>query len=250
MLAGDITTCTPQNYKKFIVPPENVTVGSENGKMFWYIFVTGLLKAEVEDLETLKEAVNAAPADDTPFIIKLAGTIDDFQTVHIPGHRKILLKADNVSKPAILKCPVKSNEYQHLQVQRDASLTLEGKITLQGADYGGNSQYALYVENGGKAEIKDGVTITGFKNGDIGTVVSDGGLTMSGGTITGNQAKKGGGVCVNGNFEMQGDAIVTPTADKNDVFLAGSHKITVTGALIKKPAARSLATSITRAEFL
>jgi len=189
VLTGNITT--GENRKKFTVPPQKVTVGSENGKIFWYISATGLLKAEVEDLETLKEAIDAAPADDKPFIIKLAGTIDDLQTVQIPGHKKIMLKADNASKPAILKCPKKDqNEHKHLQVQRDATLILEGLITLQGSDYKGNTQYALYVGYGGEAEIKVGVTITGFKNGNIGPVVSDGNLTMSGGEISGNKAKK------------------------------------------------------------
>jgi len=209
VLGGDITTGSPQNRKKFIIPPQDVTVGSENGKMFWYISTAGLLKAEVEDLETLKEAIDAAPADNTPFIIKL-GNIDDLQKVEIPGNKKIMLKADNASKPAILQCLSKSNDYKHLQVQRDASLILEGQITLQGTAYSSNSQYALYVENGGKAEIKAGVTITGFKNGNIGPVVSDGELTMSGGTITGNQAKNGGGVYIHASwrsFTMTGGTI-------------------------------------------
>ena len=213
VLAGDITDGTPQNYTKFTVTPQDVV----DGKMFWYITDAGKLKEEVEDLQTLKEAVTAAPADDKPFVIKLAGTIDDFQAVQIPGHKKIMLKADNASKPAILKCPKKDqNEHKHLQVQRDASLTLEGLITLQGADYGSNTQYALYVENRGKAEIKDGVTITGFKNADRGAVIADGTLTMSGGTITGNKAKRGG-VYIHAAwrlFTMTGGTIKGNTADK------------------------------------
>ena len=217
VLTGNITGGSPQNRKKFIVPPQKVTVGSENGNVFWYIATDGTLKAEVEDLQTLKEAVTAAPADNTPFVIKLAGTIDDFQAVQIPNGKKITLKADNASKPAILKCPSKSDGYKHLQVQRDATLILEGLITLQGTDYGSNSQYALYVENGGEAEIKDGVTITGFKNGNIGPVVSDGNLTMSGGEISGNKAKNGGGVYIHASwrhFTMTGGTIKGNTADK------------------------------------
>ena len=196
MLTGNITT--GENRKKFTVPPQKVTVGSENGKIFWYISATGLLKAEVEDLETLKEAINAAPADDKPFIIKLAGTIDDLQTVQIPGHKKIMLKADTA---VTLTCPQKWNDYKHLHVKEHASLTLKGLIKLQGAAYGRNSQYTLYVETGGSAEIKNGVTITEFKNswftngGDHdgkGPVFVDGTLTMSGGTITKNKANTDG----------------------------------------------------------
>ncbi|UTC43587.1 hypothetical protein [Treponema sp. OMZ 857] len=196
MLTGNITT--GENRKKFTVPPQKVTVGSENGKIFWYISATGLLKAEVEDLETLKEAIDAAPADDKPFIIKLAGTIDDLQTVQIPGHKKIMLKADTA---VTLTCPQKWNDYKHLHVKEHASLTLKGLIKLQGAAYGRNSQYALYVETGGTAEIKNGVTITEFKNswftngGDHDgkcPVFVDGTLTMSGGTITKNKANTDG----------------------------------------------------------
>ncbi|UTC84067.1 InlB B-repeat-containing protein [Treponema denticola] len=235
VLTGNITGGSSQNRKKFIIPPQAVTVGSENGKIFWYISATGLLKAEVEDLETLKEAIDAAPADDKTFIIKLAGTIDDLQTVKIPGHKKIMLKADNASKPAILKCPKKNdNDYKHLQVQYNASLTLEGQITLQGADYGSNSQYALYVEYKGKAEIKDGVTITGFKNGNIGTVVSDGELTMSGGEISGNKAKNGGGVYIHAafrSFTMTGGTIKGNTATENGggVYVDGNGPLNMQG---------------------
>ena len=221
VLTGNITGGSPQNRKKFTVPPQKVTVGSENGKIFWYISATGLLKAEVEDLETLKEAIDAAPADDKPFIIKLAGTIDDLQTVQIPGHKKIMLKADNASNPAILKCPKKNdNNYKHLQVERDATLILEGLITLQGADYGSNSQYALYVEDGGNAEIKDGVTITGFKNTGRGTVFVDGNLTMSGGTITGNKA---------GN---KGDGTAYDDGKGGGVYIAPDRSFTMTGGTI------------------
>ena len=241
VLTGNITGSSPQNRKKFIVPPQKVTVGSENGKIFWYISATGLLKAEVEDLETLKEAIDAAPADNTPFVIKLAGTIDDFQAVQIPGHKKIMLKADNASKPAILKCPKKDqNEHKHLQVQRDATLILEGLITLQGTDYSYRKlHYALSVENGGKAEIKDGVTITGFKNGNIGPVVSDGELTMSGGEISGNTAAdKGGGVYIapNRNFTMTGGTISGNIATENGggVYIHAAWRLfTMTGGTIK-----------------
>ena len=166
------------------------------------------MKAEVEDSSLLQEVISGRP-NNTPFIIKL-GNINDLQKVEIPGHKKIMLKAD---RAVTLKCPKKDqNEHKHLQVNRDATLILEGLITLQGTDYKGNTQYALYVENGGKAEIKNGVTITGFKNGNRGPVVSDGNLTMPGGTITGNQAKRGGGVYIHGYVTMKDGKITKNTA--------------------------------------
>ena len=206
---------------KFIVPPQKVTENSENWNVFWYIAADGTLKAEVEDSSLLQEVISGRP-NDTPFIIKL-GNIDDLQTVQIPGNKKIMLKAD---RKVTLQCLSKSNDYKHLKVEYGATLILEGLITLQGADYGSNTQYALYVEYGGKAEIKDGVTITGFKNGNIGPVVSDGNLTMSGGEISGNKAKNGGGVYIHASwrhFTMTGGTIKGNIADKGGgVYVNGS----------------------------
>ena len=165
---------------KFTVPPQKVTENSENWNVFWYIAADGTLKAEVENSSLLQEVIRSRP-NNTPFIIKL-GNIDDLTTVEIPGNKKIMLKAD---RDVTLTCPNNGHDhYKHLQVQRDATLILEGKIKLQGADYGDKDHYALCVEKDGNAEIKDGVTITGFKNTGRGTVFVDGNLTMSGGTIT------------------------------------------------------------------
>ena len=241
VLTGNITGGSPQNYTKFTVTPQDVV----DGKMFWYITDAGKLKEEVEDLQTLKEAVTAAPADNTPFVIKLAGTIDDFQAVQIPGHKKIMLKADNASKPAILKCPKKDpNGHKHLQVGYGATLTLEGLITLQGVDSSYRKlHYALSVNQNGNAEIKNGVTITGFKNYNVtsngveragkGPVFVDGTLTMSGGTIKENTVVNdatvwsgggGGGVYVGatGNFIMKGGTITQNEASGYNTSNGGS----------------------------
>ena len=221
VLRGNITDGSPQNRKKFTVPPEKVTEDSENWNVFWYIADNGNLKAEVEDPDMLKTVTDGSPNNT---IIKL-GNISDLKTVEIWGYRKIMLKAD---RAVTLTCSSKGNNYKHLQVQEHASLILKGPITLQGADYGGNTQYALYVENGGKAEIKDGVTITGFKNGNIGPVVSDGKLTMSGGEISGNKAKNGGGVYIHASwrsFKMTGGTIKGNLATEHGggVYVDGSY---------------------------
>ena len=231
VLAGTIIGGSPQNYTKFTVTPQKVTENSENWNVFWYIAADGTLKAEVEDSSLLQEVIRSRPGN-TPFIIKL-GNIDDLQTVEIPGNKKIMLKAD---RDVTLTCPNNGHDhYKHLQVQRDATLILEGKIKLQGADYGDKDHYALYVEDGGKAEIKDGVTITGFKNTGRGTVFVDGNLTMSGGTITGNKAGnkgdgsayddgKGGGsvyVGATGKFIMKGGTITQNKASGYNTFNGG-----------------------------
>ena len=229
---------------KFTVPPQKVTEDSENWNVFWYIAADGTLKAEVENSSLLQEVIRSRP-NNTPFIIKL-GNINDLQTVEIPGHKKIMLKAD---RAVTLKCPKKDqNEHKHLQVNRDATLILEGLITLQGTDYKGNTQYALYVENGGKAEIKDGVTITGFKNTGRGTVFVDGNLTMSGGTITGNKARnkgdgtayddgKGGGVyiCPDRSFTMTGGTIADNEAGNGGgIYVSADHSQFTYGNFIMK----------------
>ena len=201
---------------KFIVPPQKVTVESEDWNVFWYIADNGNLKAEVENSSLLQEVISGRP-NNTPFIIKL-GNIDDLQTVEIPGNKKIMLKAD---RDVTLTCPNNGhNHYKHLQVQRDATLILEGKIKLQGADYGDKDHYALYVEDGGKAEIKDGVTITGFENTGRGTVFVDGNLTMSGGTITGNKARN------------KGDGTAYDDGKGGGVYIAPDRSFTMTGGTI------------------
>jgi len=244
VLTGNITGGSPQNRKKFTVPPQKVTVGSENWNVFWYIAADGTLKAEVEDSSLLQEVIRSRP-NDTPFIIKL-GNIGDLQTVEIPGNKKIMLKAD---RDVTLTCPNNGHDhYKHLQVQRDATLILEGKIKLQGADYGDKDHYALCVEKDGNAEIKDGVTITGFKNTGRGTVFVDGNLTMSGGTITGNKARnkgdgtayddgKGGGVyiCPNRSFTMTGGTIADNEAGNGGgVYVSADHQQFMYGNFIMK----------------
>ena len=212
-------------YSKFTVTPEKVTEDSENWNVFWYVAANGTLKAAVEDSSTLQSVINSR-SNDTPFIIKL-GNISNLETVEIPEHKKIMLKADTA---VTLTCPQKRNDYKHLHVKEHASLTLKGQIKLQGTDYGyQKGQYALYVETGGTAEIKDGVTITGFKNGNIGPVVSDGNLTMSGGRIeknivdnlNGSLSSGGGGsvyVGATGKFIMKGGTITQNKASVSSVY--------------------------------
>lgn len=218
-------------YSKFTVTPEKVTEDSENWNVFWYVAANGTLKAAVEDSSTLQSVINSR-SNDTPFIIKL-GNISNLETVEIPEHKKIMLKADTA---VTLTCPQKRNDYKHLHVKEHASLTLKGQIKLQGTDYGyQKGQYALYVETGGTAEIKNGVTITGFKNGDIGPVVSDGELTMSGGEISGNKAKNGGGVYIHAafrSFTMTGGTIKGNTATKNGggVYVNGDGPLNMQGS--------------------
>lgn len=100
---------------------------------------------------------------------------------------------------------------------------------------------------GGAIYTKGNLTITGGTVENCtaekfgGGIYTQGTLTMYNCTLTGNKAKpNGGGVYVgtNGKFTMKGSACITPStgADEhekgnNDVFLAGSSKITIDGEL-------------------
>ena len=44
------------HYLKFIVPPQKVTVESEDWNVFWYIAADGTLKAEVEDSSNVERS--------------------------------------------------------------------------------------------------------------------------------------------------------------------------------------------------
>ena len=86
---------------------------------------------------------------------------------------------------------------------------MQGKITLEGDSNVNDEQHALYVEQGGTAEIKGNVEIKDFKNNGEACVYTNGTLIMSGGKITGNKARFGGGVFIfdDGIFEMTGGSI-------------------------------------------
>ena len=97
---------------------------------------------------------------------------------------------------------------------------------------------------GGAIYTKGNLTITGGTVENCtaekfgGGIYTQGTLTMNNCTLTGNKAKpNGGGVYVgkNGKFTMKGSSRITPSTapnkGKNDVFLAGTSKITIDGVL-------------------
>lgn len=97
---------------------------------------------------------------------------------------------------------------------------------------------------GGAIYTKGNLTITGGTVENCtaekfgGGIYTQGTLTMNNCTLTDNKAKpNGGGVYVgkNGKFTMKGSSRITPSTapnkGKNDVFLAGTSKITIDGVL-------------------
>lgn len=102
-------------------------------------------------------------------------------------------------------------------------LTLEENLTLDGGGMMSGNPCPLINVNGGCLAMKSGAKITGCSGGTIN--VTDGAFVMDGGTITGNTAAQGGGVCVcnAGSFTMNGGSITGNEAmyNGNDVFLSG-----------------------------
>lgn len=223
---------TPESYTEQVVlkAGSGVTLANEVGKFavtqpnsstLWYIDSSnGALKAAATataaDGNQLRDAIQSAQVG-KPLVITITQDFSTTESFKIPNGKNITIKDDGTSRT--LDCPHKGDKHKFFLVEDGGKLTLQGKITLQGADNGNDEQYALYVEDGGTAEIKDNVTITGFKNNGDGCVYTNGTLIMSGGIITGNRARFGGGVYIfnNGIFEMTGGSI-----ERNSVVSDGS----------------------------
>jgi hypothetical protein len=116
----------------------------------------------------------------------------------------------------------------------DGTLTLQGDITLEGID---ENNSALIVVNGGgtfnmgRLNKGDNVVITGNNNNNNESDSKGGGVyvaiganfIMNGGTIIGNTAEEGGGVCVyGGTFSMLDGTITNNTAGEGGgVYIGG-----------------------------
>ncbi|WP_436411284.1 InlB B-repeat-containing protein [Treponema denticola] len=198
-------------YNRFTVTPENGT------DIPWYINNSGELatdEIEVENEDELAAAINGATPG-RPRLIKVTSSFASKKSFIIANKKIITIKA----APGItLTCKkVTTGPHKHFHV-KSGKLTFSGNITLQGDNYGNTQQYALYVE-GGTAEIKDNVTITGFSMNPSGYtfagVYTNARLIMSGGTIKNGKAKHGGGVYIEGQgvFTMTGGTITGNTAN-------------------------------------
>lgn len=154
--------------------------------------------------------------------------------------RNLTIKGKNAS--AILNAAGKSRIFRVSGGAGNGKTLILEDITLKnGFLPSGASQ------EGGGVLVKNYNTLI-MKNADIidckagsngGGVCSYGRFKMQGSsTITGCQTARGQGGGVFGSVEMQDGALVTPTPDKNDVFLLYVNKITVTGVLGHRPAAR------------
>ena len=120
------------------------------------------------------------------------------------------------SNRAILLSPAGSGGPM-LVVRSGVTLVLD-RITLYG--HSNNNASLIYVDDGGSLVMNNRSAITGnivSSNNGGGVFVNAGGnFTMNGGSISGNTAGYGGGVCVEGGiFTMSGGSISNNTARSN-----------------------------------
>jgi len=154
--------------------------------------------------------------------------------------RNLTIKGKNAS--AVLNADRKSRIFRVSgEAGKGKTLILED-ITLKngflppGASKEGGG---VLVKNYNTLIMKNAHIIDCTAGSNGGGVCSYGLFKMQGSsTITGCQTTRGQGGGVFGSVEMQDGALVTPTLDKNDVFLLYVNKITVTGVLGHRPAAR------------
>ena len=213
VLYGDITSGTPQNNTKFAVTPENdgtVWCVGADGKLALVQTETLTAANETQLENNILNAVIGKPR-----IITITADISSSSIFEIQNGRDITIKADGTQKTLTCELPLINKNVFH--IKSGGKLTLEGNIKLQGTNYGSFERFGIYVEQGGIAEIKDNVVITGFQKTGSACVYTNGTLIMSGGKITGNQADNGGGVFIfnNGTFTMTGGTIIGNHANTN-----------------------------------
>jgi hypothetical protein len=142
--------------------------------------------------------------------IEIANDLTAAKTAELRGSGQISSRIVKAEKDVTIK---RGSSLKDPLFKILSSLTLEGKITIDG-DKGGSGNDStsalLNVEAGGHLIIRDEVTLRNNNSIDGGGVyVKRGGrFTMSGGTISGNTAGRGGGVFVeNTGFTKTGGTI-------------------------------------------
>ncbi len=218
-------------HKRFTVTPD-----SETG-MPWYIDADGNLNIDevgVSNETELENAINGATTD-KPRVITVKRSFDITKNFVIKYKQNITIKDDGTRRT--LTCKEVGGGHNHFEVQSNGRLTFRGEITLKGkgSSFGhGFSQYGLFVNINGTAEIADNVIITGFINKNSAAVYTNGTLIMSGGTIKGNEAENGGGVCIGSyaHFMMTGGTIENNRAKYGGGVYIGSGTFTMTGGTI------------------
>ena len=171
-------------------------------------------------------------------VVKAGNTLGDFGEITVG--RNLTIKGKNASavldadgKSRIFHVPGGAGNGKTLILE---NITLKNGFLPSGAHNAGGG---VLIKNYSTLIMKNAHIIDCKAGSNGGGVCAHGIFKMQGSsTITGCQTAGGQGGGVFGSVEMQGGALVTPTSDKNDVFLTFADKIKVTGALTYSPAAR------------
>jgi len=211
--------------------------GSLAQKLLW-------LQKSADSHETYIIEVNADESI-TPYTFEFKGAVDITVVLRgVGGNRTIRLKSNS----------------KMFTVRSDVTLILDNDITLMG--HKSNTDALVNVEEKGEFKMNAGASIAG--NNASGVYVREATFTMSGGTISGNNAKecagvnvgyygtfimsggsisgnnasdKGGGICCliyGGTCTMRGGTITGNTAVNygGGVLVGGNSKFTKTGGII------------------
>jgi hypothetical protein len=118
-----------------------------------------------------------------------------------------------------------SNE-RMFTVKQNVTFILDNNITLMG--HNGNGHHIVNVE-GGTFKMNAGATITGNTGGGV---YNNGTFTMSGGTISSNNAKNGSGIYNDETFTMSGGTIFGNNASERGGGVYNSGTFTMSGGTI------------------
>ncbi len=170
--------------------------------------------------------------------IKAGNILGDFGEITVG--RNLTIKGKNAS--AVLDANRKSPIFRVSGGAGNGKTLILEDITLKNGflpSGAHNDGGGVLVKNYNTLIMKNAHIIDCEVGSNGGGVCSYGRFKMQGSsTITGCKTTGGQGGGVYGSVEMQDGALVTYAPDKNDVFLNYVHKITVTGTLGHRPAAR------------
>jgi formylglycine-generating enzyme required for sulfatase activity len=196
---------------------------------------------EVSDWAELVAAVDAVNDDGTEEHIVVTGTItqtSDTSLAIAPGQNIVLSSKPGTDATITRFRPDTGPVGYLLYVYGGATLTLgdparpADSLTLDGDDIPSN---ASFVRNVGGTLIMTGSTVItgGDDAGYGGAVYTSGVFTMNGGSISGNTAFYGGGVCNEGGvFTMNGGTISGNTADVGGGVYNINGAFTMNGGII------------------
>ena len=177
-----------------------VTTAVGNHRAVTTVRVGHQLGQPITNWVALRNEINAVPAN-TPTTIHIAGNItapsgSTGNAIAIPNNRQITLVSDSRRTLTIT-----NSGQRHFTIGRDASLTLENNITLNGT---GTNNGGVQVNAGGTLTLNEGSilennarTTTGggvALSGSGSAVGTRATLNMNGGLIRNNAATNGGGV--------------------------------------------------------